>query len=219
MYNIYKITNSINGKAYIGKTMLDINVRFQQHKNDSKKPRREHRPLYNAMNKYGTNNFTVELIEIVDTNEKASEREIYWIDQYRTFVKFADCNGYNATMGGDGKQRLDHNRIIKTFNESKSQKETAIVHGIHIDTVSKILKSNQISTLSKRDVAKKVQAKPILMLNKDNETIKQFESVSDAAMHIVEIKEKGNYEDIIPHIIHVCQGKRKTAYGFIWKYK
>ena len=48
---IYKITNLINGKIYIGKTLDTIEKRWKDHKSDSVRPRCEKRPLYSAMNK------------------------------------------------------------------------------------------------------------------------------------------------------------------------
>lgn len=58
---IYKITNQINGKSYIGKTNLaSIQERFKEHIHDSKRVHMEKRPLYSAMNKYGSENFKIE---------------------------------------------------------------------------------------------------------------------------------------------------------------
>ena len=50
---IYKITNTINNKVYIGKTLSSIEKRFAEHKEDSHRPQEQIRPLYRAMNKYG----------------------------------------------------------------------------------------------------------------------------------------------------------------------
>lgn len=74
MAYIYKITNSINDKVYIGKTYQDIQIRFKQHIYDSCRRKYEQRPLYSAMRKYGTDKFKIELIE--ETN-KPEEREQY----------------------------------------------------------------------------------------------------------------------------------------------
>ena len=52
------------------------------------------------MNKYGIEHFHIELIEETDNPE---EREIYWIEKLGSFK-----NGYNATLGGDGKKYLDY---------------------------------------------------------------------------------------------------------------
>ena len=53
MSYIYKITNDVNGKIYVGKTNYTIEKRFEEHIKDYQRKRCEKRPLYEAMNKYG----------------------------------------------------------------------------------------------------------------------------------------------------------------------
>ena len=84
MTQIYKITNTINNKLYIGKTNLTLLQRFKQHIYSSKKIKLEKRPLYSAFKKHGIENFSISLIEIVDENI-SNEREIFWIDFYSSF--------------------------------------------------------------------------------------------------------------------------------------
>lgn len=92
---IYKITNRVNNKVYIGQTHFTIEHRFKQHiKNFNIEHRKQ--PLYKAFAKYGLENFYVEKLEEVEC-EKLNEREIYWIAYYNSFKE-----GYNATLGGDG---------------------------------------------------------------------------------------------------------------------
>lgn len=74
MASIYKITNKINNKVYIGKTNNSIQQRFKEHIRDSKK--HSNRPLYRAFNKYGIDNFTISMVEECNP-EVAAEREIY----------------------------------------------------------------------------------------------------------------------------------------------
>ena len=101
---IYKHTNKINGKVYIGQTCNDTdpNKRWQNGKGYS--------PLYpfgKAIDKYGWHNFVHEVIEEnIPTVEEANEREIYWISYYHSYVKDPNCNGYNATLGGDNREHL-----------------------------------------------------------------------------------------------------------------
>ena len=76
---IYLIENKINEKKYVGKTYLNIEKRWKQHCNDSK---RFNRPLYQAMKKYGIENFSIKEIEYCDNLE---EREKYWISFYDSY--------------------------------------------------------------------------------------------------------------------------------------
>lgn len=62
------------------------------------KKRCDKRPLYDAMNKYGVENFIVEELEYVKDENILSEREVYWIKELETY----GSKGYNATKGGDG---------------------------------------------------------------------------------------------------------------------
>jgi len=98
-YIIYKITNIINGKIYIGVTRHSIEKRLIQHKSDAK--RRKQCRLHNAMMKYGVDNFTIELIESIQTSDYnvATNREIENIKIYKSLDKTI---GYNMTVGGEG---------------------------------------------------------------------------------------------------------------------
>lgn len=87
---IYRITNRINGKKYVGQTSRTLARRFLEHANNLKYA------IGQAMQKYGIENFAIELIEVCETREQANDRERYWI-------AFYDCiapHGYNLTDGG-----------------------------------------------------------------------------------------------------------------------
>lgn len=98
--NIYKITNKINGKRYVGKTTYKLNYRFNQHVSDAYEYT-YNSALHAAIRKYGKDAFEIKLIEECD-NDISSERETYWIKHYDTYK-----NGYNSTLGGDGKPTLE----------------------------------------------------------------------------------------------------------------
>ena len=202
MAYIYQITNLINGKIYIGKTERSVQERWREHIRDSQKEENRHRPLYRAFNKYGIENFSIEIIEETSIPE---EREIFWIEQKRSFK-----NGYNATIGGDGKPYLDYDLIIATYNELQSIRDTALKIGCNETTVSRILKSNHIQKLSSQEVNIKKFGKIVNQYDLNNNFIQSFPSVNAAANSL---NKKG-----VSHITEVCKGKRKTAYGFIWRF-
>lgn len=95
---IYVITNKINNKKYIGKSS-DIKKRWEYHKQKYESTREWNKTLYKAFRKYGVQNFSFEIIEVLDINynERCNEREKFWISYYDSYN-----NGYNETEGGDG---------------------------------------------------------------------------------------------------------------------
>lgn len=100
---IYKIKNLINGKVYIGQS-VDIYKRWGDHKSMAIAEKYKigyDYPLYRAFRKYGLENFSFEVIEECD-REELNEREMYYIESYRSYIKYEDSNGYNQTLGGDG---------------------------------------------------------------------------------------------------------------------
>jgi group I intron endonuclease len=90
---IYKITNCINGKVYIGQAINPEN-RFKQHKLSKYNNR-----LYNSMKKYGIDNFVMEVI-FCTTEKFIDYYEIFFIDQYNSYSFLENSNGYNMTRGG-----------------------------------------------------------------------------------------------------------------------
>lgn len=106
---IYKITNKINNKAYIGKSS-NIENRWKYHIQRKDYEKEYEKPLYRAFRKYGIENFNFEIIEILndlDYKEKSNDRECYWINFYNTY----GSNGYNGTKGGDGGQTVADARV------------------------------------------------------------------------------------------------------------
>lgn len=96
---IYKITNLINGKVYIGQTVQTFKRRKIEHLYEYRKNRVFH-PIYNAMRKYGEENFNWSIIDHAYSRQELDDREIFWIDFYKSYVKRKDNNGYNLTIGG-----------------------------------------------------------------------------------------------------------------------
>ena len=209
---IYKITNDINEKVYIGKTHFSVEERWKQHCREFQRSRNEKRPLYAAMKKYGIEHFYVELIEETNNPE---EREKYWIEYYSSF-KY----GYNATTGGDGKPYIDRQLVKSLYNKLGSCKEVAETMGIGSDTVSKILKETGVEVISSQAIIKARYSKAVLMLDKTRTPLRTFSSLHEAARYLQSenLAKSQNIDGIRGHIGDVCKGKRKTAYGFIWEY-
>ena len=110
---IYKISNTVNNKVYIGQTALSLERRWNLHKWTAENPSYPSYPypLYRAMRKYGINNFKIEIIEEID-NKDLNEREIYWISYYDSYNK-----GYNMTLGGDGHYKYEDKDFLELWNQ------------------------------------------------------------------------------------------------------
>jgi len=202
MSYIYKITNNINGKVYIGKTNKTIMKRFKKHCEDSLKYKE--RPLYRAFNKYGIKSFSINEIEECNPNI-VNEREKYWIEYYNSFK-----NGYNATLGGDGKSYLDYDLIYKTYKEIKSITETAKIIGCSKDSVKIVLENYNVSQKEILNNVKIKSGKAVAMIDKvTGKILKTFINTHEAGRYLGKTHQ---------HIQEVCQGKRKSAYGYFWKY-
>lgn len=100
MWLIYKRTNAINGKSYIGLTSKSVEERGG--KNGYKYVQKSQPIFAAAIKKYGWDAFTTEVLEAnIETLAKADEREQFWISYYHTYIYDPQCNGYNATPGGN----------------------------------------------------------------------------------------------------------------------
>lgn len=212
MAYIYQIVNDINNKVYVGKTQHSLEKRFLQHCKDAYKERTEKRPLYNAIQKYGIEHFRIELLE--ETNEP-EERETFWIKEKDSYK-----NGYNATLGGDGKRYYDYKELSLSYQELETIQAVAEKYDCCCGTVKKALIENGIKPLSCQEQNKIKSSIAIKQYSLDHEYIQTFSSSMDAAHYVRPnaSRENKNLTGVASHIMDVCKGKRKTAYGYIWKF-
>lgn len=213
MAYIYKVTNLVNGKMYVGNTSFDIQKRWDEHCRDAKKKRCQNRPLYVDMQKYGVANFEVEIIEKCN-GEIANMREAYWIKQLGTFA-----NGYNCTFGGKGKAFIDHDALLGTYMQTKCIKQTANDLGVSVDTVSDIINASNIQKPSRSDVAKMHGiTRAVKAINNNGTVIMAFDSIRLAAEWM--LREHDNLKSknaLIVNISRACKHGKK-AYGLTWEY-
>ena len=114
---IYKITNNINNKCYIGQAK-DITERWKVHRRPSTWKDNSNKILYKAFKKYGIENFTFEIIKECNVDE-LDRLEIYYIAEFDSYK-----NGYNGTLGGKGykvdEETYFKNKLTKMYSESLS---------------------------------------------------------------------------------------------------
>lgn len=88
---IYKITNNINGKIYIGQTVRSVESRFARHIRDAEKGMLDTH-FARAIRKYGAQNFSIEVIDVANSQDELNLKEQYWIRHYDSMR-----TGYNET--------------------------------------------------------------------------------------------------------------------------
>ena len=130
---IYKITNKLNGKVYIGQTTRTVEKRFQEHLTRAEyycrrygKAEYKYMHLYLAMVKDGKENFFVETIDIATSREELDDKEKYWIRQLRAVEL-----GYNMLSGSSTANPMDsalvkakHDKIMQTVEVRKRISKT-----------------------------------------------------------------------------------------------
>lgn len=186
MIGIYKITNKITGKSYIGQS-VNIATRWSAHKSTSRSEETlDGNELHKDILTLGIDNFSFEVIEET-TIDKLDEREIYWIQYYNTYY-----NGYNRTLGGNGNVRLDYDKIKELWEQGLTSKEIANILNTSSCSINIALTNLNITTVEKRERSKKLIEKaytsykrPVLKIDiNTNKIIETFDSVSAAAKAI-----------------------------------
>ena len=174
--------------------------------------------LQSSIIKYGRENFTFEILEF-SNKENLNNQEKYWIDFYKSYnPKF----GYNKTFGGDGliateeiKLRISNSLIgIKHSDERKlNQSESHKGKTLSDETKIKQSNSQKIRFQDNSEIIKHrlaMSKEPIIQLRLDGIFVKEFISIREAE-RITKIHSST--------ISRVCNGERKSAGGYIWKYK
>ena len=181
-------------REYIGQTAHeDFQIRLNGHISDVKNGRRRH--LYNAIRKYGWDQFTIEILYNFPREGNWQERldnlEIHEIAQRGTL---SPC-GYNNETGGN-KNKVLHEDTKELMSSVRSGERHPMFGKHHQDDAKELLKE--------------ANRKEVQQWSKDGtQLISTFESVDEAA------KNTGAYTE---HISKVCNGRRKTAGGFHWKF-
>lgn len=120
---IYEITNKIDGKSYIGKTITNIEKYINEHFKIAMKTKNPKKYFYRAIRKYGKEKFTWRILwEGECNNVHLNNLEIFFIDYYNTNIG-NNGNGYNCSKGGDGGDLITNHpnrkEIYKNISNSK----------------------------------------------------------------------------------------------------
>lgn len=234
---IYKATNPLTNKSYIGQTVKTLSQRAAEHKHKALCENDTSNKFHNAIRKYGYDIFEWSILEESETwdYDTLDEREKYYIELYDSVN-----NGYNTLYGGQGKSRIDgvimaelcgskpfyafttQGKLIGEFINKKQFSEKYDI------PISRICEMVQNKTLS---------SKGIIIIDKEQYNIDLLNTRLKHCMKKIPFmaickengKESGPYTNIeeckrllnLPkncHITEVLKGVRKSSNGYIFKY-
>ena len=216
---VYKITNIVNNKAYVGITIRTLENRWIRHISAAK--RGIGGPLQRAIRKYGTTSFTMELLETVTTIDELRVAEKKWIQCCNTF----GGNGYNATLGGEGTWGRIHS--VATRDRIKVGQQLARVAGTFLGTTHltniRLARRAQLgvplSTEHRANISNSSKGKPRPhMAGKTLVPVDQYtkDGIFVATYHSYTAAARSIGSDATS-VMRVCQGKHHTVRGFVFK--
>ena len=145
---VYCVTNSVNGKQYIGQTIRSIVERWRYHVRDAKLG--SMCALHCAIRKYGVDAFAVEQLDSADSLEELNCKEAHYIGALQTFAPA----GYNVTTGGDSFEhsvetcrKISETHLGKVVSEETRQRisdaRSRVFYrgGSAEETISRVLKN------------------------------------------------------------------------------
>lgn len=221
MYNknimvVYLVTNKINGKKYIGK---DTNNRSNYMGSGTY--------IKQAIQKYGKHNFEKTILEYCNSKEELILKEEYWLKKFDVENNPEFYNKTNKSFGNSGQTEEGKKRISiakKGWQPTEEQKtkmsENRKGHSMYTDEwkqkISKstqgIKKSEEYKELMKEKMEGNTnRRKKVIQYDMEGNFIKEWDYVLEAAYSLG--KKTG------AAITEVCSGKRKSIYGYVWKYK
>lgn len=229
---VYKITNLINNKSYIGITTRTLSKRWDEHIAVAFNPSSKdyNAPFKRAIRKYGVSSWKIEVLDNSATNlEELKKLEKYWIKHFNTYLGWKNCQGYNATLGGDGALgagtiAIDSfdvcsGRKIKSYN---SIAEAQLDLGVRIEGIGQLNRSSKglcflyhedIEGLDEQTIIDYVHNLfPCLVYQLDlqGKIVNIYRNTTEAAAAIQ--CSQGN-------LISSCEQKRRLCKGYQWAYQ
>ena len=201
MIGIYKITNKLNGKVYIGQS-IDITARWRQHCNA-----KDDFSIHRAIQKYGPENFKFEVLL-----ECPAEMLNVW---ERDMIALYDCispKGYNLTEGGEGYKRSEETRL--KMSKAAKNRDYYWMRGRYVsaETRQKLSNNNcnkDPEVRRKKAMAMRSKYTKILQYDLNDNLIREWELISDISKSL-NIK--------AGRIYNVLSGRQKTTGGYKWKF-
>ena len=226
---VYVHINKINGKMYVGQTCMKPTKRW-----NGGRGYKTQIHFYNAIQKYGWDNFDHEIIASNLTKKEANKFEILLIDKLDT----TNINkGYNLTKGGEGFYGFHHSEETKKKISKSTSGKNHHLYGKHRSEeiryiLSEAHKGHFLSEETKVKISEAHKGKhmPKEVRQKISESVTRVKQ--NKAKKVSQYDKEGNLIKVWDNIKQVqeelqvtysainacCRGKHKTSCGFVWKY-
>lgn len=201
--NIYKITNKLNGKSYIGQSK-EAERRFKMHKWRANNLTYTN-TIYQAMRKHGVDNFSFEIIEECASPEELNEAEKFWIAYYDTYNR-----GYNMTEGGDKPPLQTGKQCVLGYHHTEDAKKR-IGEAAKGNTRAKGYRHTEEAKRRIAEAAKGRTAKKVLQMNLTGKPVKVYDSIKQAA------EATGIGRRAINNAL-VSKRRLAKSGGYLWRY-
>lgn len=239
---VYKITNIVNNKIYIGQTSNTLNKRFINHKSEARRTKID-TPIYRAMRKHGTENFKIESLVEIKVNSKdelheiLNKLEVYYIEKLKP-----DYNSAPGGLGSTGVTWTEERRekfkelmsgennpcFGKPKSEETRKKLSDALKGRVIseesrrktsETMKGVAKSEETRQRMKEAASKRTNKLPTGKDHHNSKSIIQFDLEGNQIKVFESIHQAAKELSIQPNgICLCCKGKLKKTGGFIFRY-
>jgi group I intron endonuclease len=211
---VYEIRNIFNNEIYIGSS-INLLKRKYDHFYLLRKNNHSNKHLQNSFNKYGEDNFKFTIIKFCKI-DKCLELEQFYINELNPFYNINPFAGNSMGIkhSEETKKKMSNSlmgHIVSESTKEKQRKSMIIICKNRTNEEQKIINEKIIKTREKNGLSETQMkiSKPILQLSLNNNPIKEWLSCN-------QIMRELGYHAI--HISRCCRDKRKTSYGYKWKY-
>ena len=200
---VYVIKNIVTNKLYIGSTISGFRKRILEHIYELLKNKHHSNYLQNSFNKYGIENFEFSILEEC-TRESIIEREQYYLDKYKTYIR---KYGYNILEKAYNSQGYRHTEeTLRLLSEISSSREPNL----------KSIEAMRVANLgSKKDIThsllmSKLHSKKVVQLDLKGVFVREWDSMTKA------VESFGLHRSNSSNISKCCSGKCKSFLGSMW---
>lgn len=216
MYLIYKITNRINGKVYIGQTKNSLARRFYIHCRRSSCCKK----LKYAIGKYGKENFTINQIDHAHNQNEADNKERFWIKNYKATQ---DKYGYNILDGGHNPTSIKRKRVICIELEKEFESISAAADYFKcktVETISRVCRGERPTFNGYHFAFLDKDDKPILDKIRFNAKRSYKKTLCVETGEVFnDSKKASDWLGVSRNAVSMCcRGLTKTCGGYHWKY-